>query len=161
MIFKNRTILPLNTVNISCLERCNKKVFQNFLTSHCFVISKLLEKFFTKNSCYNLLFYCLTIYTLWLNIFIIKSHRTSRRIRPPRCLTNTFCVAQPLWLLPSSSSQLCFTLSRHGPHIPATDDRLSLGGYYGAHWPLGRWAITWILYLNPLKSLTNKELPTF
>ena len=103
MIFKNRTILPLNTVNISCLERCNKKVFQNFLTSHCFVISKLLEKFFTKNSCYNLLFYCLTIYTLWLNSS--SSHRTSRRIRPPPCLTNTFCVAQPLWLLNSQLFQ--------------------------------------------------------
>ena len=26
--------------------------------------------------------------------------------------------------------QLCFL--RHGPHVPATDDRLSLRGYYGA-----------------------------
>ena len=25
---------------------------------------------------------------------------------------NTFCLVQPLWLLPSSSTQLCFTLSR-------------------------------------------------
>ena len=38
-------------------------------------------------------------------IVIVKSHRASRRIRPPRCLV------QPLWLLPSSSTQLCFALS--------------------------------------------------
>ena len=31
--------------------------------------------------------------------------------------------------------QSCFL--RHGPHVPATDDRLSLGGYYGAYRLLG------------------------
>ena len=39
-------------------------------------------------------------------IIIIKSHRASRRIRPPRCLTSTFCLVRPLWLLPSSSIHL-------------------------------------------------------
>ena len=45
-------------------------------------------------------------------IIIIMSHRASRRIRPPRCLTNTFCLEQPLRLLSSSSTPLCFTLSQ-------------------------------------------------
>ena len=45
-------------------------------------------------------------------IIIIMSHRASTCIKPPCCLTNTFCLVQPLWLLPSSSSPLCFTLSQ-------------------------------------------------
>ena len=39
---------------------------------------------------------------------IIMSYHISRHIRPPRCLTNTFCLVQPLWLLLSSSTPLCF-----------------------------------------------------
>ena len=55
----------------------------------------------------------MTMMTYEINsmLIIIKSHRASRHIRPPRCLTNTFCFAQPL-VLPSSSTQLCFALSR-------------------------------------------------
>ena len=45
-------------------------------------------------------------------VIIIMSHRTSMRVRPPCCLTNTFCLVQPLRLLSSSSTQLCFTLSQ-------------------------------------------------
>ena len=42
----------------------------------------------------------------------IMSHCTSRHIRPPCCLTNTFCLVQLLWLLPSFSTLLCFALSQ-------------------------------------------------
>ena len=45
-------------------------------------------------------------------IIIINSHRTTRRISHPHCLTSTFCVLQPLLLLPSSSTLLCFAFFR-------------------------------------------------
>ena len=40
---------------------------------------------------------------LYIIIIVIMSHRASRPIRPPRCLTNTFCLVLPLWLLTSST----------------------------------------------------------
>ena len=43
---------------------------------------------------------------------IIMYHCASRHIRPPCCLTNTFSLEQPLWLLPSFSTPLCFALSQ-------------------------------------------------
>ena len=42
---------------------------------------------------------------LFKRSFIIMSHRASWPTRPPRCLTNTFFLVQPLWLLPSSSTR--------------------------------------------------------
>ena len=77
-------------------------------------------------------------------IIIIKSHRTSRRIRPPRCLTNPSCLDPALF---RSLSTSCL---HHGPHVPATDDRLSLGGYYGTYRPLGfRLALTQERHCSP------------
>ena len=64
-----------------------------------------------------LIFTCFLI-TLLVNLVQCQhfssfmSHCTSRRIRPPCCLANTFRLLQPLWLLPSFSTLLCITLSQ-------------------------------------------------
>ena len=46
---------------------------------------------------------------------IIMSHCASRHIRPSCCLVNNFCLVQPLWLLPSFSTLLCFALFLNCP----------------------------------------------
>ena len=88
-------------------------------------------------------------------IIITMSHCASRRIRPPRYLTNTFCLVQPLWrgkrvLIPSlKQPEVKFALNRplseflfctdflelflfHEPH-PSVDQRLPWRSRY--HFP--------------------------
>ena len=88
-------------------------------------------------------------------IIIIMSHSASRRIRPPRYLTNIFCLRQPLWLgkrmlIPSlKQPEVKFALNRplseflfytdflelflfHEPH-PSVDQRLPWRSRY--HFP--------------------------
>ena len=42
----------------------------------------------------------------------------------------------------------------HGPHVPATNDRLSLGSYYGAYGPLG-----FLAGFEPRASLQPQQQP--
>ena len=51
-------------------------------------------------------------------LIIIKSHRARRRIRPPCCLTNTFCLVQSHWLLPSFVSFFLDCLSASSANRP-------------------------------------------
>ena len=75
-------------------------------------------------SCFYLLIFYFEKFSTRTDVcrIIIKSHRTSRRIRPPTLsvLFNHFGYFPAL-----------------PPHVTATDDRLSHGGYYEAYGPLG------------------------